>query len=1085
MEKIAPSRVRFGGFELNLQTGELRSQHSDGGNGLILREQPFRVLKLLLERPGRMVSRDEMRKTLWPNDTIVNFDHSINVAIGILRRALSDSRDKPQYIETLARRGYRLLVEVEVLQSAALSQQPRTQTVQDPPPRDEIVGKKVSHYRVLEAIGVGGMGVVYSAEDLRLGRRVALKFLPPAVANDETTLLRFEREAQTASTLNHPNICTVYEVEEQDAQPFIVMELLDGVSLSHKLDESVSHSLSATRIIEIALQICDGLQAAHTKGIIHRDIKPANIFLTTSGPVKILDFGLAKLIDREDVVQVPTRPLSSENTGQGRTTGSASKAIHTSITVVGSKIGTASYMSPEQIRGEQLTPATDIFSLGLVLYEAAAGRRAFEGEDAAVVHDSILLHPPLAARRVNPSVPRQLDAVIAKALEKDRKRRYSSAMEMRQALEQVRTNSAFKPSRRQLSILAASVLALVGTGTALYRRAHPRIVLSPNDTVVLAVENETRDPVFDDSLYSMLYFGLQQTPYVHVMQTVKLQEAMAEMHIANDAKITPEIGRRVCVHTKSRMVIEASIANEGNNFRLEMKGLDCKSGAVLAAVEEGVPSRTQITHEAGQLLAELRGKLGEPPDSVKAYNKPLDVALSASPEALQLLMEGYRSILALDIPAGLSNLNRAIAVDPNLAMAYSALAGIEDKVGLHSLAVDAARKGFALRDKVTQPVQFQIDNVYYQAATGDQEKSISVLTKWVQLYPDDFIAHTNYSMSLLTVGRLDQALSEAREAARVFPSPWSYSTLVFVYIVTNRFQEAAATIAEAGRLNFDSPDLHNQKFILAFLTKNESEMQQQSNWAVGKPHIDHEFLFAKALVEGFYGRFENETRLTNSAIELADKTGDSATTAKYGDLLALDRAEIGDETAARNLAAKSSSMVQNANTLPILALAFARAGEPAKARKIIDELDRESPLDTIVQHYYLPTVRASIMIHNHDPKGAIDALRSTSPYELAAPKSFNGIYPAYIRGLAYLQAGQGHLASVEFQKLIEHPGLTGRDVTAALAHLQVARAETMEGSPAAAQKSYETFFALWKVADANLPVFQQAKIEYARLHAKA
>ncbi|MBB5058087.1 serine/threonine protein kinase [Granulicella aggregans] len=1085
MEKIAPSRVRFGGFELNLQTGELRSQHGDGGNGLILREQPFRVLKLLLERPGKMVSRDEMRKTLWPNDTIVNFDHSINVAIGILRRALSDSADKPRYIETLARRGYRLLVEVEVLQSAALPQLPRLQIAQDLPPRDEIIGKKVSHYRVLEAIGVGGMGVVYSAEDLRLGRRVALKFLPPAVANDETTLLRFEREAQTASTLNHPNICTVYEVEEQDAQPFIVMELLDGVSLSHELDQSVSHSLSATRIIEIALQVCDGLQAAHTKGIIHRDIKPANIFLTTSGPIKILDFGLAKLIDQEDVVGVPALPASIENTEGGRLSGSASKAIHTSITVAGSKIGTASYMSPEQIRGAPLDPATDIFSLGLVLYEAAAGRRAFEGEDATLVHNAILSQTPLAPRRVNPSVPRQLDAVIAKALEKDRKRRYSSALEMRRALEQVRADSTLKPSRRQLSILAASVLALVGTGTALYRRAHPRIVLSPNDTVVLATANETRDPVFDDALYSTLYFGLQQTPYVHVMQTVKLQEAMAEMHIANDAKITPEIGRQVCVRTNSRMVIEASIANEGNNFRIEMKGLDCKSGAILAAVEEGVPSRTQITHEAGQLLAELRGKLGEPPDSVNAYNKPLDIALSASPEALQLLMEGYRGILALDIPAALSDLNRAIAVDPNLAMAYTALAGMEDKIGLHSLAVEAAKKAFTLRDRVTQPVQFQIDNVYYQAATGDQEKNLSVLAKWVQLYPDDFIAHTNYGISLLTVGRLDQALSEARESVRVFPSPWSYDSLAYVYIVTNRFEEAAATIAEAERLNFDNPDLRNQKFILAFLTKNEPGMQEQSSWAVGKPHIDHRFLFAEAMVQGYYGRFADETRLTNSSIEMADKGGDSATTAKYGDLLALDRAEIGDEAVARKLAAKYSIMVQNANTLPILALAFARAGEPAKAQKIMDELDLETPLDTIVQHYYLPTIRASIMICNHDPKGAIDALRSTSPYELAAPESFNGIYPAYIRGLAYLQTGQGHLASLEFQKLIDNPGLTGRDVTAALAHLQVARAETMEGNPAAAQKSYETFFALWKSADASLPIFQQAKIEYAHLHAKA
>src|SRR6266446_6586765 len=432
-------RVRFGAFELDLSTGELRSiEAPNPNNKVLLREQVFQVLRMLIEREGKIVTREEIKSRLWPNDTVVDFDHSINATIKTLRRALGDSADNPQYIETLARRGYRLMVATEWLESTVGVPRGDASRVETFPEPSGLVGKKVSHYRVLEVIGGGGMGMVYKAEDLKLGRRVALKFLPEELASNPVALQRFEREAQTASALNHPNICTIYEIEEFERQPFIVMELLEGETLHHYLAASVSKTIPLTRLVDIAIQLCDGLRAAHNKGIIHRDIKPANIFLTKQGPVKILDFGLAKLASAEEVEEIgsqqgaETTLRGSKQPSRERSTGT-SRDVHSSLTRTGIAIGTTGYMSPEQIRKEKLDARTDLFSFGLVLYEMAAGRRTFTGETAAVVHNAILTQTPAAAHDLNSAVPRGLHAVIAKALEKHRSQRYQSAAEMREA----------------------------------------------------------------------------------------------------------------------------------------------------------------------------------------------------------------------------------------------------------------------------------------------------------------------------------------------------------------------------------------------------------------------------------------------------------------------------------------------------------------------------------------------------------------------------------------------------------------------------------------------------------------------------
>src|SRR5882724_4812369 len=376
MAESLEGRVRLGGFEINLRSGELRPVGAVNGDGkLLLREQPFQVLRMLIDRGSKMVTREEIRKQLWPNDTVVDFDHGINMAIGVLRRALGDSADNPQYIETLARRGYRLLVTPERLETTTETVRGGAVSPQGLPVLGGLISKKVSHYHVLDVIGGGGMGVVYKAEDLKLGRRVALKFLPEELANDPISLRRFEREARTASALNHPNICTIYEIEEYEGQPFIVMELLEGDTLLSGLDAFEPEAVRLQALLDIAIQICRGLQAAHDKGIIHRDIKPANIFLTKQGPVKILDFGLAKLADMEEVDEI--RPSEGADGGSKELSieaGTERSRGPVNLSRSGLVVGTAGYMSPEQVRRGKLDSRTDLFSFGLVLYEMATGK---------------------------------------------------------------------------------------------------------------------------------------------------------------------------------------------------------------------------------------------------------------------------------------------------------------------------------------------------------------------------------------------------------------------------------------------------------------------------------------------------------------------------------------------------------------------------------------------------------------------------------------------------------------------------------------------------------------------------------------
>jgi eukaryotic-like serine/threonine-protein kinase len=1100
MNLAQPNRVRFGTFELDLRSGELRPLEPENGvRTIVLQEQPFQVLRLLIERNGEVATREEIRKNLWPNDTAVDFNHSINVAIGTLRRALRDSAEEPKYIETVARRGYRLIASIEWVTTA--EEQSTVEAGRKGDGGDNggngtatrasiwegngLIGRRVLHYRVLEVIGGGGMGMVYKAEDLKLGRRVALKFLPEELTSDPLSLLRFEREAQTASSLNHGNICTIHAIEEYEGLPFIAMELLEGETLRDRLaapgGETGADPLPLDEVLEIAAQICSGLAAAHSKGVIHRDIKPANIFLTRQGAVKILDFGLAKLAasndqeDEKDQGQLTGYARAAHLTESSRQESSAAiQEADASLTRTGMAIGTAGYMSPEQIRKERLDARTDLFSFGLVLYEMATGRRPFTGHTVETVHEAILHQEPPAPQDLNPSVPPRLGAVIAKALEKDRAQRYQSAADLAADLEALHVHER-RPLRHLWKWLAAVVLLfVVVAGSWTWHRVRHPLTLSGQDTVVLAdLDNKTSDPIFDDALNTAMRVAFEQTPFLNLLAPDKVRGTLQMLHRPEDAKLTSEGAREVCLRTHSKAVIASSIADQGNHFSMELDGIDCATGRTVTSVTRKVADRTEIVRTLGVMGLELRRKLGEPPESLQKFNEPLDQATSSSLEALQLLAQGYRHHSARD-EAATSFYQRAVELDPNFALAYVALGAGYSNVGEMELASRAEKKAYELCGRLTGPTRFIVETLYYDLGTGELEKAYPIHEQWVQTFPLDPRAHINFSFFLQGLGQYERAVVESRESVRLLPSVATYANLVTTTILANRLDEAKAAYDEAEARGITDPSLHSLRHLIAFLQQDKPGMKEQLAWALAHPELGGPVFKGEANVQQYYGRFRMGIHWLRQTDAEAALTVDDAD-------FALQEAEAGSLTNARKLPSGPVNGALDRDTRLELALLSARSGNIERARQLSDAISQEFPLDTLTQNYSLPTIRAAIQLQQNDPAGAIESLRPALKYDLAYPNPFNSLYPAYLRGLAYLRMNNGRLATQEFQKLMDHPAIIGRFVTGSLARLQLGRARAMAGDQVAARKSYEEFLLLWQKADPDIPIYRQAKEEYKRL----
>ncbi len=1108
MENTLPSRVRFGAFELDLRSGELHPAamaslvpaSGDGERNIVLAQQPYRLLLMLVEHEGAILTREEIRKKFWPNDTVVEFDHSINVAIGKLRRALGDSADESQYIETVASRGYRLLVPVEWLADtedsayqgeAEVSARAGRVALTQPDP-GALTGRTVSHYRVLDIIGGGGMGVVYRAEDLKLGRRVALKFLPEELGDDPHALERFEREARTASALDHPNICAIHEFRKYEGRPFMVMPLLEGQTLRDRLAGGEG-PLPLEELLEIGIQVSDGLQAAHERGIIHRDIKPANIFLTKKGGCKILDFGLAKLLETGEQeagqATVPTQP-SDELKKQGfhavpvPALSLSTPGAESHLTRTGLAMGTAAYMSPEQVRGEKLDARTDLFSFGLVLYEMATGQRAFSGETATLLYSSILNREPIPAKDHNSTLPAQLIAIIDKSLQKDRERRCQSAATMRADLETLkRGRESFTPAQaaepkprswKSFRLTAVALVLLAVAGAFYWFWPPPKVT----DVVLADFTNSTTDPVFTVALNTALRVELEQSPFLNLLAPDKVRGMLKLRGHPENEKLTPELAREVCLHTNSKAFVASSIADVGNRYRIELSAQDCETGKTLVRAQKEAAGREEVVKTLGIAGAELRRGLGEPRKSLREFNQPLEQATSSSLEALQAFTEGLEQKRQHGDVAALPYFKRAVELDPKFARAYVSLGIAYRNLAEVEPGVENIRKGYELRDRATQLQRFYIDGIYSAVATGDLLRAVQTFTEWATTYPRDPVAHSNLSAASISLGQYERAAAEARESIRLKPTAAAYFDESSSYLRLDRLDDARRVIEEAQSLNLVSSLLPLARYRLAFLKGDQAALEEQVRTATGKSVGG--LLSLQSYTEAFYGRIRKARGFRQQLVELAAHDNAFDTAADCVVANALQEAEIGNLGEARNQAAAALGLSTGRDVQASAALALARAGDVAQAEKLAQQLNLAYPLDTMMQNYSLPTIRAAIELRGNKPAKAIETLTVAVPYELGAG-SLEHLYPAYLRGEAYLKAGQGQLAAREFQKILDHPGIMENFVTGALAHLQLGRAQAMMGDKESARQSYQAFLTLWKDADLDVPIYVQAKAEYAKV----
>ena len=955
--------------------------------------------------------------------------------------------------------------------------------------RSPATGKSFGHYRIEGQLGAGGMGVVYSAYDTVLERKVAIKVVGDRVLVDKTARDLLLHEARAASSLNHPNICTIHEVGGSDGEAYIVMEQVDGQPLSTIVG---TNGLSPDLVVRYGMQIADALAHAHEHGVIHRDLKSTNAVVTPEGRVKVLDFGLAaRLRDMELQEAVSSKVPLTE-----------SRMI----------VGTLPYLAPELLSGRPAEARTDTWALGVLLYEMASGTHPFRGRTAFELSSAILRDTPTP---LPTSVPSSLSGVILRCLEKSPGDRYQSAAEVRDALQRLErdSKSGFRSAASSGTVVVSETIAawvgkfwkiavsmllvalLVGGGLYYQWRQNQR--LTDKDTIVLTdFANSTGDAIFDDTLRTALNVSLRQSPFLNVLSDSQVAKTLQQMTRPAGTKLTPALARELCQRAGSKDYIAGAIGSLGNEYVLGLKAVNCQSGDTLAEEQVTALSKEKVLKALGEAASKLRGELGESLATVQRFDVPLYEATTSSLEALKAYSLGRNAVNEKGSAAGLPYHQRAIELDPDFAIGYLAVGGDYYSLGELGRASEYYTKAFQLREHASEREKLAIAASYYRTVTGELDKATQTYQEETESYPQNFRAYNNLGVALASLGQYEKAKEMERQGLHLAPDQMVfYANLANCALALQRLDETRQMIHEAQARKMDNVTFHNAHYALAFLGADSAAMAEQQQWYAGKPDYESVGLALASDTEAYGGHLSKARELTKRAVDSAIRTDSKETGAIWQANAALQQAAYGNTTEARQSATEALKLAPTSQGGEVeAALAFAMAGDTARAKSLAQDLGKRFPLNTQMQSLWLPAIQAQLALDRKNPASALGVLQTGSPLEFGLidfALNVSCLYPVYVRGEAYLATGQGNAAAAEFQKILDHSGIVWNCWTGALAHLGVARANALEsrtskGADADAARvralaAYRDFLTLWKDADPDIPILKHAQVEYAKL----